>query len=51
MSRMSTPEQIAVAPTNNVYTALVAICVVVEIVGLIALYVTHQTIFGTGLFS
>jgi hypothetical protein len=48
---MSTPEQIAVAPTNNVYTVLVAVCVVVEIVGLIALYLAHQTVFGAGLFS
>ena len=37
MSRMSSPEQIVVRPTNNVYTALVVICVVVEIVGAIVL--------------
>ncbi len=51
MSRMSSPEQIVVRPTNNVYTALVVICVVVEIVGLIVLYVKHQDLFGTALFS
>ena len=51
MSRLSTPEQIPVRPTNNVYTALVVVCVVIEIIGLIALYVTHSNVFGTGLFS
>jgi hypothetical protein len=52
MSRLSTPEQIVVRPTNNVYTALVAICIVVEIIGLIALYMKHSELFpGKGLFS
>ena len=51
MSRMSSPEQIVVRPTNNVYTALVVICVVVEIVGLIVLYVKHQDLFNSPLFS
>jgi hypothetical protein len=51
MSRAGGPEQIIVRPTNNVYTALVVICVVVELVGLIALFMRHQTVFGTGLFS
>jgi hypothetical protein len=51
MSRMSGLEQIPVNPTNNVYTALVVICVVLEIIGLIALYVRHNNLFNTGLFS
>ena len=52
MSRAGGPEQIIVRPTNNVYTALVVICVVVQIVGLIALYMRHKTLFGPekGLF-
>ncbi len=49
MSRLSGPEQIVVRPTNNVYTALVVICVVVEIIGLIALYLRHATVFGKSL--
>jgi len=51
MSRAGGPEQIIVRPTNNVYTALVVICVVVEIIGLIVLFARHQAIFGQGLFS
>jgi hypothetical protein len=51
MSRFSTPEQIPVRPTNNIYTALVVICVVVEIIGFIALYMQHEAVFGKGLFS
>ena len=51
MSRMGTSEQIVVRPTNNVYTALVVICVVVEIVGIIVLYVKHQELFNSPLFS
>ena len=49
MSRLNAPETIAVRPTNNVYTALVVICVVVEIIGLIALYLRHSTVFGKSL--
>ncbi len=51
MSRMSGPEQIVVRPTNNVYTALVVVCVVIEVIGLISLYMKHSELFGTGLFS
>ena len=51
MSRMSGGEQIVVRPTSSVYTALVAACVVVLIIGLIALFMAHSTLFGTGLFS
>lgn len=51
MSRMGGPEQIIVRPTNNVYTALVVICVVVEIIGMIVMYVKHQELFSNGLFS
>ena len=51
MSRLAAPEQIIVRPTSNIYTALVVVCVVVQIVGLIALFVRHQELFGKGLFS
>lgn len=51
MSRFSTPEQIPVRATNNIYTALVVACVVAEIIGLIALYMQHETVFGKGLFA
>ena len=51
MSRMSGPEQIVVRPTANVYTVLTAACVVLLLVGLIVLYVMHDSVFGKGLFS
>ena len=53
MSRAGGPEQIIVRPTNNVYTALVVVCVIVEIVGLIVLFMRHKTLFGpdVGLFT
>ena len=51
MSRLSTPEQIVVRPTNNIYTALVVVCVVVEIVGLIALFLKHSELFGKSLLG
>jgi hypothetical protein len=51
MSRMGTPEQIVVRPTNNVYTALVAASVVALLVGLIVLYLKHEDLFGKNLFS
>lgn len=51
MSRLSGPEQISVRPTNNVYTALVVVSVVVLVLGLIALYVRHESVFHKPLFS
>jgi hypothetical protein len=51
MSRLSGPEQIKVPPTNNVYTALVVVSVVVLIVGLLLLIMRHDTVFGVGFFS
>ena len=51
MSLMSGPEQIVVRPTANVYTVLTAACVVLLLVGLIVLYLVHDSIFEKGLFS
>jgi hypothetical protein len=51
MSRLTGPEQIVVRPTNNVYTALVVISTVVLIIGLLVLYLRHDTVFGVNLFS
>jgi hypothetical protein len=42
---------VEVRPSNNVYTALVAIAVVVEIIGFVALFMRHSQLFGKGLFS
>ena len=52
MSRAGGPEQIVVRPTNNIYTALVVVCVIVEVVGLIVLFMRHNEVFTEGnLFS
>jgi hypothetical protein len=52
MSRLSAPEQIVVRPTNTVYTALVVICVVAELIGLIVLYMRHESLFpGKSFFN
>jgi len=51
MSRLSGPEQIVVRPTNNVYTALAGAGVVILIVGLLILYMTHKTVFGSDMFT
>lgn len=52
MSRMTTTgDEIPVQATNDVYTALVVIAVVAEIVALVLLFFRHDAVFGTGLFS
>ncbi len=45
MARMPAGEQIIVRPTNNVYTVLVGIALVVEVLGFIALFMAAQTLF------
>ena len=51
MSRLSAPEQIVVRPTNNVYTALVAASVVALFVGLLLLYLSYKSTFGSDMFA
>ena len=51
MARTAAGDRIVVRPANNVYTVLVAIALVVEIVGFIALTTRHTEIFGQGFFS
>lgn len=48
MSRAPVGEQIIVRPTNNVYTVLVAVALVVEIIGFVALIMAAQTLFQVG---
>jgi len=45
---MTGGETIVVRPTNNVYTVLAAAAVVVEIVGLILLFMRAGTLFPDG---
>ena len=52
MSRVSSrSDQIVVRPTNNVYTVLVAVAIVVEIVGLISLWMQSTALYGANPFS
>ena len=51
MSRIAGREQIEIKPTNNVYTVLVIVSVVVEVAALVALYMRHQALFDANLFS
>ena len=49
MSRAATGDVILVAPRNNVYTVLTIIAVLVEIIGLVALIMQADKLFGQGL--
>ena len=51
MSRISPADRIEVRPANNVYTVLVAVSVVIEIIAFVALFMRHQQLFGVSLFS
>lgn len=51
MARSSAAEQFVIKPSNNIYTVLAAVGVIAEIVAFIVLWLTHETLFGTGLFS
>jgi hypothetical protein len=51
MSRAGTGDTVQVKPTNNIYTALVAIAVIAEIIGFIAMFLRAGEIFGGSLFT
>ncbi len=46
MSRAIAGEQIQVAPTNNVYTALAAAAFIIQLIGLIAIFMRAKDIGG-----
>jgi len=46
MSRIASGEQIQVRPTNNVYTVLAAVAVIVQVIGLLAIFMRAQDIGG-----
>ena len=46
MSRLPGGEQIQVKPTNNVFTALAAATVIIQIIGLVVIYLRAQDIGG-----
>jgi hypothetical protein len=53
MSRTATGDVVTVKPTNNIYTALVGIAILIELIGVAALIMRATEIFqgGKGLFS
>jgi hypothetical protein len=46
MSRVPAGETFKIAPTNNVYTALAGAAVIIQILGLIVLYVRSDAVGG-----
>ena len=46
MSRAAAGEPIRVAPTNNVYTALAAAAVVVQVLGLLVIFLKAKDVGG-----
>ncbi len=48
MSRVATGDTVTLKPTNNIYTVLVGIAVLVELIGFIALFLRAGQIFGEG---
>jgi hypothetical protein len=49
MSRLSSGgDQILVKPTNNVYTVLTAVAIIVEIVAFASVWVAATKLFGPG---
>ena len=49
MSRAVTGDTVTVKPTNNIYTALAGVALVIVILGLVVVYMRANTLFG-GLF-
>lgn len=49
MSRAVTGDTVTVRPTNNIYTALAGVALVIVILGLVVVYMRANTLFG-GLF-
>lgn len=50
MTRTSRGDQIVVKPKNDVYTALLVTSFVVVVLGLLAMVVQSNAVFGDGLF-
>ncbi|MDB5171782.1 MAG: hypothetical protein JWO87_2092 [Phycisphaerales bacterium] len=48
---MSRSDQIIVKPTNNVYTVLVVVGIIAQIIALVSLWLQHSALFGKPLFS
>ena len=51
MSRMTTGDTVVVRPSNNIYTVLAAVALVVVLLALIALWLRAGDVFPGGLFG
>ena len=51
MSRAGNVDVVTVKPSNNIYTVLSLIALVITLAAFITLYLRAQTVFGGGLFS
>lgn len=51
MSRAATGDTVVVKPSNNIYTVLAAVALVVVILALVVIYFRADTIFTGGLFG
>ena len=51
MSRVATGDVVVVKPTNNVYTVLVGVAILVQLIGFLVMFVRAGEIFEKGLFA
>lgn len=51
MSRLSAADRIEIRPTNNVYTVLVIVAFVVQVIAFVVLWMRSTALFDKGLFS
>jgi hypothetical protein len=51
MSRAGNVDVVTVRPTNNIFTVLTLIALVITVAAFLTLYVRANAIFGAGLFS
>jgi hypothetical protein len=51
MSRIASGDVVIVKPSNNVYTVLLAIATVVQILGLIVIFLRFTQVFGANIFN
>ena len=51
MSRAATGDTVVVKPTNNIYTVLAGVALIVAILGLLVIYFRAQNVIPGGLFG
>jgi hypothetical protein len=46
MSRIATGDRVTIAPSNNVYTVLLAVATVLNILGFVIIFLRYAAVFG-----